>query len=74
MSRRSGALPSVGVSKTVAGSNSIVVNGDMRSNANVATANHENLVHQLHGFSVQTQEIDSHPAHPWMAELSTTSR
>jgi hypothetical protein len=65
---------SAGVSKTVAGSNSIVANGDMRSNANVPNPNYENQVHQLHGFSIPTQEIDSRPAHSWVAELATNTR
>ena len=74
MNRRFGAIPSVGVSKSVAGRNSIVANGDKRSNSNIVTANYESRLHQLHSFSLQTQEIDSRPAHPWTAELATTTR
>lgn len=72
--RHSGASQSVGVSKTIAGSNSVIANGDMKGSANAATTNYENLVHESQGFSDQTPEIGSRPARSWVAELATTAR
>lgn len=68
------ATQGTGVSKTVAGSNSVIANGDMRSNANAATVNYENQMQQLRGLSDQTAEIDSRPARSWIAELATNTR